>query len=129
MKIISSLGVVALGGALGAALRYLVGVGITHRYGHGFPWGTLLVNLSGSFCIGIIAELALTRPFAIAPLVRIFVVVGVLGGYTTFSGLAYENLTMIGDGALLLALAYSAGSVIAGTAAAAAGALLVRLAG
>ncbi|MDP9019015.1 MAG: CrcB family protein [Candidatus Eremiobacteraeota bacterium] len=125
----TSLGFVALGGALGSTLRYLVGLGLTDRIGHGFPWGTLVVNLSGSFCIGIVAELALTRPFGLAPLLRVFLIVGVLGGYTTFSGLAYENMTMIADGALVLALAYSAASVVAGTAAAFAGALLVRLAG
>ncbi len=122
-----ALSAVALGGALGSVLRYLAGVLMTQRYGPGFPFGTLFVNLTGSFLIGVIAELAQTRAIEISPFFRIFLVAGVLGGYTTFSSFAYENLTLLSEGSTLLGLLYAAGSVLAGTGAAFAGTIVARL--
>ena len=121
------LAAVAGGGAIGSVLRYLVAATLTQRLGPGFPFGTLFVNMTGCFIIGIVAELVQTRALEIGPFLRLFLVVGVLGGYTTFSSFAYENWTMLSEGAALLALLYAAGSVIAGTAAAFAGIALVRL--
>jgi CrcB protein len=116
-----------LGGAIGSVLRYLVAIAITHRFGHEFPYGTLLVNLSGSFLIGALAQFLLRHPADVSTFLRVLLIVGVLGGYTTFSSFSYENLGLLTDGRLALALAYAAGSVVAGTAAAYAGMSLIRL--
>lgn len=117
----------AMGGALGSALRYVVGVAVVQRAGPGFPWGTLLINLSGSFAIGIIAELTQTRAFGASVFLRVFLMVGVLGGFTTFSTFAFETTGLIREGAAPLALAYVVGSVVIGVAAAFAGMTLVRI--
>jgi|SRR5579884_80584 len=105
---------VAVGAAIGGVLRYIVGTVFLQRFGPGFPWGTLFINVTGSFLIGVIAELALTRAFGISPLVRVFATTGVLGGYTTFSTFSLDTITLIGDGALPFALIYAAGSVVTG---------------
>ena len=75
---------VAAGAAIGGVLRYVVGQLFLQRFGPGFPYGTLFINVSGSFLIGIVAQLALTRAFGITPLVRLLLATGILGGYTTF---------------------------------------------
>ncbi|MFN2529236.1 MAG: fluoride efflux transporter CrcB [Candidatus Baltobacteraceae bacterium] len=118
---------VGSGGALGAVLRYLATAFFTQRYGPGFPFGTLFVNMTGCLLIGILAEVIQTRAMEAAPFVRLFLLVGVLGGYTTFSSFAYENVTLLSEGAAGLALVYAAGSVLGGTAATFAGIVLVRL--
>ena len=118
---------VATGGGIGSVLRYLVGFAAIQRFGPGFPWGTLIVNVTGSFAIGVIAELAQSRALGITPWMRLFIAVGVLGGYTTFSTFALDTLTLVGERAPWVALAYGAGSVLLGLAAAAAGVTLVRI--
>jgi CrcB protein len=118
---------VALGGAVGSVLRFLIQTLATNRFGPGFPIGTFIINLSGSFAIGIVAELALTRAFGVSPEVRTFLAVGVLGGYTTFSSFALESLNLLRDGAPLTALGYSLGSVVLGVLAAYAGLVVARL--
>ena len=118
---------VASGGAIGSVLRYLATMAMTQRWGPGFPYGTLFVNLTGSLVIGVIAELLQTRAIDASPAVRLFLIVGVLGGYTTFSSFAYDNLILLQDGVPWTALAYAMGSVVAGTTAALTGMLLVRL--
>lgn len=123
----TALAAVALGGAAGSTLRYVVGALLVQRFGAGFPYGTLLVNMSGCFLIGIIAEIVQSRLVGSGPFVRVFLIAGVLGGYTTFSSFAYESLTMLEEGAPLQAAAYAAGSVAGGIALAFAGALGVRL--
>lgn len=117
---------VLAGGGIGSVIRYGVTFAIAQRLGPGFPWWTFIINVTGSFVIGIVAEMTQTRTFGGAPLLRLFLMTGVLGGYTTFSSFSYETLTLIGDRAQLLALAYAAGSVILGIAAAFAGVALVR---
>ncbi|HKU67968.1 MAG TPA: fluoride efflux transporter CrcB [Candidatus Baltobacteraceae bacterium] len=119
---------VALGGALGAVLRYLVGSAFLQRFGPGFPWGTFFINVTGSFFIGVIAQLAFTRSFGVTPMVRIFAATGVLGGYTTFSTFSLDSVVLVGDGAAPVALAYAAGSVISGFFAAYVGQVVARLA-
>ncbi|MDJ0824428.1 MAG: fluoride efflux transporter CrcB [Rhodobacter sp.] len=103
-----TLGQVALGGALGASARYLAGVAAVRIMGHGFPWGTLAVNVLGSFLIGVLvvllAHLSATRW---AP----FLMTGVLGGFTTFSAFSLDALTLYERGQVGLAGAYVAGSV------------------
>lgn len=117
---------VLVGGGIGSVIRYLVTFAITQRLGPGFPWWTFIINITGSLVIGIVAEVTQTRTFGGAPLLRVFLMTGVLGGYTTFSSFSYETLTLIGDRAQFLALAYAAGSVVLGIVAAFAGVALVR---
>jgi CrcB protein len=121
---------VFIGGGIGAAIRYVVGAAMLQRFGAGLPWsGTLLINVTGSFLIGVIAQFALTRSFGVTPLVRTFAVTGILGGYTTFSTFSLDTLVLIGDGAAMLAAAYAAASVVCGVFAAYLGQALARIAG
>jgi CrcB protein len=119
-----ALGAVAAGGALGSVARFLVQLAFLNRLGAGFPYGTLTVNLVGSFCIGAVAELALLR--GLDPLIRTFVIVGILGGFTTFSSFSIETVQLIRTGDYFPALVYVAGSVVLGLAAAFGGIAAVR---
>ncbi len=121
-----TLAAIAAGGGFGSVLRYLVGFTITQRFGPGFPWGTFVINVTGSLAIGMVAELSATRALGISPLVRIFLMVGVLGGYTTFSAFSLDLVTLAGDRAAGLALLYGFGSLACGFVAAFAGVALVR---
>lgn len=95
---------IALGGALGSALRYLVS-GWAQRLGGGtFPLGTLAVNVAGCFAIGFLNYLFL-GPFLVREPYRLAIVVGVLGGFTTFSAFGWETLSMAQEGAWLQATA------------------------
>jgi fluoride exporter len=88
---------VALGGAVGSAIRYGVGVAVQGRTGLDFPVGTLLVNISGSFLLGFLIHYALATP-AITPEVRALLTSGLCGGYTNFSTFSYETVALIQDG-------------------------------
>lgn len=121
------LAAIALGGACGSVARYLVTAAIVQRTGPGFPFGTLVVNVTGCLLIGAVAELMQTRAVGSGAWLRAFLIIGVLGGYTTFSSYAYEALTLTAERAALLALTYAAGSVILGVAAAYVGTVAVRL--
>ena len=90
---------VLVGGGIGSVARYLVGTWMLDRFGAGFPWGTLTVNVVGSFLIGVIAVLADERG-ALGPHVRTFLIVGVLGGFTTFSAFSYETMRLLADGSI-----------------------------
>ena len=105
---------VAAGSAVGGVLRYVVGVLFVQRFGPGFPFGTLFVNVSGSFLIGVVVELAQTRALGVTPFLRVALATGFVGGYTTFSAYAYETFTLGADGEAGLALAYAGGSVVLG---------------
>lgn len=118
---------VAIGAAFGGVLRYVVGQLFLQRFGPGFPYGTLFINISGSFLIGIVAQLALTRAFGMTPLVRLLLATGVLGGYTTFSAFSLDALTLLESGAMP-ALVYTGASVVLGFGGAALGVILTRLA-
>jgi CrcB protein len=120
---------VALGGALGSVIRYLVQIAAVQRFGPGFPAGTFAINVLGSFLIGVVIELAQTRALGMTTELRTFLAVGVLGGFTTFSSFSFEALTLIRDGAPGLATAYALGSVALGVGAALAGVALARAAG
>ena len=106
---------VGIGGFLGANARYLLGRAIVERYGSAFPWGTLVVNLTGAFLIGVIAQLLLLRQDD-DPAWRLFLVVGILGGYTTFSSYALEIVALMRSDQLWRAMAYLAASNVAGIA-------------
>lgn len=121
-----SVSAVFAGGGLGSVARFALTFLITQRFGPGFPWATFAINLTGSFVIGAVAELTLTRANAGTPLVRLFFMTGVLGGYTTFSTFSYDTVQLIGDRAVLLAFAYAGGSVILGVIAALGGVAFAR---
>lgn len=121
----SALAVLA-GGGIGSLARYLITFAVTQRLGAGFPWGTFIINLTGSFVIGIVAEVTQTRVLAGSPLLRIFLMTGVLGGYTTFSTFSFDTMNLISERAGLLALGYAAGSVVLGVAAAFGGVAIAR---
>ena len=105
--------VVLAGAGVGGLARYIFGSWIMARYGGRFPLGTFVINISGAFLIGFLMTL-LTERFSPHPNWRLFLVVGVLGGYTTFSSLEYETLQAVRDGARWIGLLYVAGSVIVG---------------
>lgn len=86
---------VALGGALGSSARYLLSGWIQQGYGVGFPMGTLTVNLVGCLLIGFLAPL-LTGPWLVRDEYRVFILIGILGGFTTFSSYAWETLSLAG---------------------------------
>jgi CrcB protein len=92
---------VALGGALGSVARYACSIGAARWLGTAFPWGTLFVNVAGSFAIGLLAALIAAdgRP-ALGSDARAFVLVGILGGFTTFSSFSLETLNLARGGAL-----------------------------
>jgi CrcB protein len=95
---------VALGGALGSVLRYAcAGIGV-RLFGATFPWSTLFVNVSGSFAIGLLAALATAdaKPIVTGD-ARAFLMIGVLGGYTTFSSFSLETLNLARTGQLAAA--------------------------
>jgi CrcB protein len=101
---------VAFGGAFGSVARYFVAGSVYQRLGEGFPYGTLVVNIAGCFLIGLIMELAESR-FTINPQVKIFLTIGMLGGFTTFSTFSYETLALARDGLMLKAGANAFGSL------------------
>jgi len=105
---------VAIGGAIGSVLRYAVTVLAAARWGPALPWGTLLVNVAGSFVIGVVAELATGRGAFLSPGARIFIATGLCGGFTTFSAYTLDTLNLAHDGAAAPALLYAAGSVVLG---------------
>lgn len=101
---------VAIGGAIGAAARYLVGAWLSSLLGSDFPWGTFFINVTGSFLIGVV--LVLVQGGALPVGARHFVAVGILGGYTTFSTYSYETLGLVSDGNLVGALLNALGQVV-----------------
>lgn len=104
---------VMIGGATGSLTRYLVGTAIVNRVGGRFPLGTVFINITGSFLIGFIMTL-LTERLNPHPNWRFLLVVGFLGGYTTFSSFEWETLELVRDGGRWLGLINAAGSVLLG---------------
>ena len=101
---------VAAGGALGSVARYLVGIGAGKWFSAGFPWGTLIVNVSGSFLIGVLAE-AFALKWDAGLATRAFLIVGICGGFTTFSTFSLDFVVLVGRNAMLPALLYGVASV------------------
>lgn len=101
---------VAAGGALGAVGRFILAGQITRLVGTHFPWGTLGVNVLGSFAMGLLVELIALK-WSVTPELRAFLTVGLLGGFTTFSAFSLEAATMLERGALAPAALYAIGSV------------------
>ncbi len=100
---------VFLGSGFGGLLRYLFGSGMIFLVGRGFPLGTLLINVIGSFLIGVFFEIAVNSTHE--ALIRALVMIGILGGFTTFSTFSLDALTLLEEGKILFALLYVLGSV------------------
>jgi fluoride exporter len=105
--------IVALGSAVGGCLRYGLGGFISSRWGTAFPWGTFVINVTGSFVIGAFLTFALQR-IDIDPRWRLLVAVGFCGGYTTFSTFAWETAMLLQSRELSFALGNVLGSAVAG---------------
>ena len=116
---------VSAGGMLGANARFWVGTWAADHWGVAFPWGTLLVNVTGSFLLGLYLTLAPER-LAGRSTARLFVTTGFCGAYTTFSTFSYETVALVQSGSAHLALAYVAANLLLGLAAVVAGSLPAR---
>jgi CrcB protein len=113
------------GGGLGAVLRFGLALWIDARAGIHFPWGTFGVNVAGCFTIGVLATLA-DEHALVSPTLRLFLVTGLLGGFTTFSTFGMETWQLVEDGRALAAFGNAAGSLAVGIAAVAVAVALTR---
>ncbi len=108
---VSTIAMVGAGGAIGAVARYGVNVGSVHLFGHGFPWGTVIVNVIGSFLMGVlIAKFAMMDN--ISNDMKTMLTTGVLGAFTTFSTFSLDFVTLVERGEMVSAFGYLAGSVV-----------------
>ena len=107
-----TLAYVALGGALGALARYGISGWVYDRMGENFPWGTLVVNLVGCLALGLVIRWL--QVAAVAPEVRPFLTIGLLGAFTTFSTFSFETVALLQEGQWLRAGLYVGGSVVLG---------------
>ncbi|MEP3420536.1 MAG: fluoride efflux transporter CrcB [Erythrobacter sp.] len=109
---------VALGGAMGALARFQLGRLITHTLGSasGFPWATLMINVTGSLAMGVLLGWLArgSQPDQTSETLRLLIGVGLLGGFTTFSAFSAELITLVQRGHILLSFAYGSVSMIAG---------------
>ncbi len=117
---------VFVGGGIGATARYGL-QGLVYRYVRStFPYGTLVVNVTGCFIIGLLMA-AFEDRFLINPSVRVFLAVGILGGFTTFSSFSYETIALVRDGELFLGMMNVLASLLLCLAGTAAGVILGKL--
>jgi fluoride exporter len=98
---------------VGGLARYYLSTAVQYRMGSGFPWGTLLINITGSLILGFIMRYALSTP-SVSVELRVLLTTGFCGGYTTFSTFEWETFKLVRDGSWLLALANILASVLAG---------------
>lgn len=116
---------IAAGGIIGANARYLVGVWLTDALGVQFPWGTLFVNVTGSFGLGLLLTLMISR-FTVHAAVRLAIATGFFGAYTTFSTFTVDGVKLLEAGAVAEGLAYIVGSTVFSLVGAIAGVLLAE---
>lgn len=116
---------IGIGGFLGANARFLLGQEIGRRLGTSFPYGTMTINILGALAIGVVFTLLTDRVVA-DPVWRQFVVIGFLGGFTTFSSYAMETITLLEDGRWSSALLYVMGNNVIGLVACTVGVFLAR---
>jgi CrcB protein len=116
---------VGAGGFFGAISRYLVDGWVSNLTGGRFPWGTLVINLSGSFVLGLLFALAVERA-ALPSTIRAPILLGFIGAYTTFSTLTLESWRLVEDGSWALAIGNIGGSMLLGLVAVVAGLTLGR---
>ena len=117
---------IAAGGALGAVMRHGVNQAALIWLGLSFPWGTMLVNIAGSFAMGLLVA-SFAHVWDVSQTMRLFLTVGILGGFTTFSAFSLDSLLLLQKGQTLAAIFYIVGSVILSLAALALGMLLIRM--
>jgi CrcB protein len=117
---------IIMGGGLGSLVRYLAGTAIMVRFGGRFPLGTMVINVTGSFLIGLLMTMATDRVQPAPAWLRPLLVVGFLGGYTTFSSFEWETYAAVREGGFWIGLANVVGSVGFGYAAVWLGALIAR---
>lgn len=122
MKILLLIGT---GSFIGGVLRYLISFPLLHKYPHGYPWGTLLVNILGCFVIGLLYGYAERWNFPKEW--RLFLATGILGGFTTFSSFSNETVTLFNNGYYIYAVSYVLTSVVIGIAATFLGLYLIKL--
>jgi len=116
---------VAIGGAAGSLLRFIAATAIMNRYAGAFPLGTFLINVTGSFIIGFLLTIIETRA-GLSPHWKPLLIIGFLGGYTTFSSFEWETLSLVRQDAFWVAVGYLMASVFCGFTAVWLGALLAR---
>lgn len=116
---------IAIGAAVGGVSRYYLAASVQQRFGAEFPWGTLLVNVTGSLLLGFIIRYALSTP-EMSVEVRALLTTGFCGGYTTFSTFSFETVVLLEEGQYERAGAYVAGSVALSLLATLAGFILAR---
>lgn len=117
---------IAAGGAVGAVMRHSVNQISLHLLGAGFPWGTMTVNIAGSLALGLLAG-AFASFGDVSQTMRLFLTVGVMGGFTTFSAFSLDAVLMLQKGQMAEACFYILASVILSLAALGAGLMLVRM--
>ncbi len=117
---------IAAGGAAGAVSRYLIQGWVEELAGGRFPWGTFVVNISGSFFLGVVFALAMDRAI-VSPEIRVPLMIGFIGSYTTFSTLMLESWRLVEEGDYLFMFGNLLGSVVIGMLAVIAGLALGRL--
>jgi len=117
--------IISIGAALGANARYWLSAWAAARFGPAFPWGTLIINVTGGLAIGLILTV-LSQRLVGDPAYRLLLVTGFLGAYTTFSTFTYETVALAQQGDYASALFNAAGSVLLGLGATAGGMILGR---
>ncbi len=118
--------VIGLGGALGAILRFVLGNTLTRILGGNWPYGTFVINLAGCFFMGVLMTVIVERGL-LPPIWRMFLCVGLLGGFTTFSSFGFEGFMLLAEGRLLESLTYIGSSLGCGLIAVAMGILVARI--
>ena len=132
MRLLFQIGLVSFGGALGALLRWGVGVAAGRWLGTGFPWGTFIINISGSLFLGWFTTLLTDRLVGAESAwltpndLRLMIAVGFTGAYTTFSTFEYESHSLLRDGDGLKGMTYLGASVFLGLVAVRVGIILAR---
>lgn len=99
------------GGAVGVGARMFLSGWITGRYGHDFPWGTMVVNIAGCFLIGLLAGFS-GPGSAVPPILRQVLAIGVLGGFTTYSSFSLQTISLVANGQVLFAVANAVATLV-----------------
>ena len=120
--------IVFIGAGIGGAMRHGINVAAVRLFGYGFPFGTFIVNVLGSFAMGLLAGFFIYRP-GVPQHVRLFLTTGILGGFTTFSSFSLDAALLVERHAYALAAGYVIGSVAAGVSALFFGLAVFRSAG
>lgn len=117
---------IGLGGGVGSVARYFCQRWFNEAYPHPFPWGTFVVNLVGCFLIGVIYA-ASEKTTTLSPQIRLLLITGFCGGFTTFSTFAFENMNLLRSGDMTYFFLYTVGSIVLGVGGVFAGMTLMKL--